>query len=176
MQRLVISGHPHIENSFINRTWIEQIREQYPEIEIHELCKHHAQGVFSIEEERERLKRADSIIFIYPIYWYAAPWLLQKWMEDVITYDFYHTELALQGKFFQVAVSLGGADTYYQLGGVNSYPLDIFLMQMQAFATKCWMHYHSHYAFFAAHSNDAQARMATDRDDFLSWVMMKQHG
>ncbi|NIZ46569.1 NAD(P)H-dependent oxidoreductase [Entomospira nematocerorum] len=171
MQTVVISGHPHIENSFINRTWIEQINEKYPHIEIHELCKHHTEGVFNINEERERLKKADSIVFIYPIYWYASPWLLQKWMEDVITYDFYYTDRALENKSFKVAVSLGGVEDYYRLGGLNSYPLDVFLMQMHAFASKCLMHYHPHYAFFASHANDAQERMATQVEEFLSWVV-----
>ena len=40
--------------------------------------------------EQQRLKNADIIVMQYPAYWYAAPALVKKWQEGILTFGFAH--------------------------------------------------------------------------------------
>lgn len=80
---LIINGHDTYESSpgHLNQTMVEVMREGLKdkfEIQISVL-----KDGYETEEERRKFLEADVIIYQMPVFWFAAPALLKKYMEDV---------------------------------------------------------------------------------------------
>ena len=84
---LIISGHTNLTNdSVANKTIIEELRKAHPEYQFNVLSEAYPNYVFDVEAEQEKLRRADVIVFQFPVFWYSMPSLLRKWIEDVVVY------------------------------------------------------------------------------------------
>lgn len=40
----------------------------------------HPDGNLDAEEERRLCERSDALVFVHPFHWYAAPWLMKRWI------------------------------------------------------------------------------------------------
>lgn len=87
---LIVSGHPDLNDSFANKTILEEVHKLLPEAEIACLDKLYPDFQIDVQKEQERLLRADIIVLQYPLFWYTAPSLLHRWIEK----DFYPRILA----------------------------------------------------------------------------------
>lgn len=75
---LIIITHPDIENSVINKLWLQEL-EKYPDkFHIHQLHKVYPDQNFDIAAEQKLVEEHDHIIFQFPYYWYYGPALLKK--------------------------------------------------------------------------------------------------
>lgn len=115
MKHLVIVTHPDIENSTINKTWINELNQYDNQLTIHQLYKEYPDYKIDIQKEQELLISHDQIIFQFPIHWFNTPFFLKKWMDEVLTYGwaFGPNGENLKGKKVRLAVSAGGnAEAY----------------------------------------------------------------
>ena len=78
---IVISGHPHLERSIMNKTILEELKkaaEGGASIAIDDIaekgCCH-----LDVAAEQALLKEADTIVFQFPVYWFNAPAMLKHW-------------------------------------------------------------------------------------------------
>ena len=55
---------------------VDNIYELYPD------------GKIDVKAEQEKLLKADTIIFQFPMFWFKSPYLLSKWTEDVFAHGF----------------------------------------------------------------------------------------
>ena len=86
MKTLIIVTHPHIEDSLINKRWIEEL-EKYPEqYTIHQLYKVYPDEHIDVRKEQQLMEQYDHIVFQFPLYWFSMPPLLKKWQDEVFTY------------------------------------------------------------------------------------------
>lgn len=76
---IVISGHPHLERSIMNKTILEELKkaaESGASIAIDDIaekgCCH-----LDVAAEQALLKEADTIVFQFPVYWFNAPAMLK---------------------------------------------------------------------------------------------------
>lgn len=118
MKKLVIVTHPDIENSLINRTWIDELRSYPGEFEIHLLYKKYPTLEIDIEAEQTLLSDFDEIIFQFPIHWYSTPFALKKYIDEVFEFGwaFGPGGDKLKGKRIGLAVSTGGNQASYENG------------------------------------------------------------
>ena len=100
---LVISGHPHLDQSLANQTILTELKNSGLDITIEDLSE--IGWDFDIEAERKAVVDADTLVFEFPLYWYSYPALLKKWVEEVLAHGFaYGTGgTALQGKDFFIS-------------------------------------------------------------------------
>lgn len=173
MHILVVAGHPDLTVSTVSKTWLDQVRSSLPHVEIHQLALAHDNFHFNIEFEQSLIKKADRIIFLYPMYWFDTPWLMQKWLEEVFDRDFYLQLQLGTSKEIQVGISTGSPAQFYTLGGSNLYPVDVFLAKIQAFAAKCFMHYRPHYIFSNTYEHNVEELLIKDKLQFLDWITRK---
>jgi NAD(P)H dehydrogenase (quinone) len=84
-------------------------------------------GYFSqdICAEQEKVRRADLIMFHFPVWWFSAPAILKGWFDRVfatgVTWNFghiYDTGL-LKGKKAMLVVTTGGGEDLYQNRGAH---------------------------------------------------------
>ncbi|MFW0756377.1 NAD(P)H-dependent oxidoreductase [Pseudomonas sp. H11T01] len=139
---LIVSGHPHLdEESFSNRIILERLTGLLPKADILRLDRAHNHYEFDIKQEQERLKKADVIVFQFPMFWYGLPALMKKYIDDVFEHGFAYgsTGTCLKDKTLLVSFTTGGAESDYQYDGEQRYPIEEFLPFLKNFAWYCGM-------------------------------------
>lgn len=133
MKTLVIVTHPNMEQSKVNKRFLEEMKRQ-EEVTVHELYKEYPDEKIDIEKEQELLLKHDRIILQFPFYWYSSPSLLKKWQDSVLTYGWAYGPKGnkLNGKELVLAVTTGGPENSYVAGGYNNYSLSELLKPFQA--------------------------------------------
>lgn len=136
---LIISGHPNINDSFANKIILEEVNSKLPNSEIRYLDKLYPDFKIDSETEQASLIKADVIVFQFPIFWYSMPSLLHRWVEDTFVHGFSHgsTGDKLKGKKLILSFTTGAPESMYQYGGLQSYPIEDFLLPIKQMAKLC---------------------------------------
>lgn len=87
---LIISGHTNLAASVANKTILETLNERLPEAEIVKLDELYPDFKIDVEAEQQKLLRADIIVLQFPLFWYSAPSILERWMEETFRHGFSH--------------------------------------------------------------------------------------
>lgn len=147
---LVISGHTDLDHSLANRTVIENLKEMGPDFTLHRLDQ--LGWEFDVAKEQELLKKADVIVFQFPIHWYSYPALMKNWVEKVFTHGFAYGSngTALKGKKFQISFTTGSPASTYTPEGPNKHNIEDFLYNFQQIAALCGMEYEEPVITFGA--------------------------
>ena len=133
---LIVSGHTNLNNSVANKKILEELSKKIPNAEIDYLSKLYPDYKINIEEEQQKLLKADIIVLQYPLFWYSMPSLLEKWMEEVFKHGFSHGTAGDKLKDKKVIVSLttGAPEEAYN-------NIDEFLNPIKASCKLCQMEY-----------------------------------
>jgi NAD(P)H dehydrogenase (quinone) len=97
-----------------------------------------------VRAEQQKLLWADTIIFQFPLWWYAMPAILKGWVDRVFTYHFAYGvgehsdtkygerfgEGTLAGRKALLSVTAGGPESHYAARGING-PIDDLLFPIQ---------------------------------------------
>ncbi len=123
---LVISAHPHMERSLMNKTILEELQKSSLDLAVHDI----AEGCCHVDvaAEQAALKEAETIVFQFPVYWFNAPALLKHWYEEVFTPGFAHGEGAegLKGKKLIISATIGAPEAAYSEAGLGHSVSDFF--------------------------------------------------
>lgn len=132
---LVLAAHRYPEKSRISRAAIDAF-SSLNDVTVHELTLEYPDFQIDVEREHELLRSHDSIVLLFPFWWYSTPSILKEWQDQVLTYGFaYGSEgKALQGKKLLVMTSTGGSAQAYTPEGYNHYATDALLLPLQAMA------------------------------------------
>ncbi|MEC0246346.1 NAD(P)H-dependent oxidoreductase [Paenibacillus chitinolyticus] len=146
MNVLVLIAHPQLNHSRVNRRWKQEL-ESVPDVTIHDLYAQYPDEHIDVKSEQSLLHSHDRIVFQFPFYWYSTPPLLKKWMEEVFTYGWAYGpgEKALQGKELILAISIGGPEHSYRVGGYNHYTISELTRPLQATANLTGMYFLPHF-------------------------------
>jgi NAD(P)H dehydrogenase (quinone) len=90
-----------------------------------------------IRAEQQKLRDADLVILLFPLWWFTVPAILKGWIDRVFTYNFaygaglgrYGSEGPLAGKRAMLATLTGGRGGHYTPRGVNG-PIDDLLFPL----------------------------------------------
>lgn len=148
---LVIAVHPAMNLSHITRRVWDQL-VLLPGIECYDLYELYPDFYINVAVEQEKLRSADLLVFLYPIYWYGAPSLLKEWQMRVLTRGFAYGKDAtalLNMDFWQVVSAGGGVDKYDD-GGSLGYSIVDLLQPYEAMARKCKMQWHPPKVLYSA--------------------------
>jgi NAD(P)H dehydrogenase (quinone) len=97
-----------------------------------------------VAAEQDKLRRADLVIFQFPMWWFSMPAIMKGWFERVYAYGFAygvgeHSEQrwgerygegAFRGKRAMLVVTTGGWAEHYSQRGING-PIDELLFPIQ---------------------------------------------
>ena len=73
MKTLVIVTHPTMDESLINKRWVEELNKFPEKYVVHELYKSYPDEILDIKKEQELVEAYDKIIFQFPFYWFSSP-------------------------------------------------------------------------------------------------------
>lgn len=153
MKVLVIVAHPNLEDSKVNRAWVDELQaQQNNSLTIHELYTVYPNGEIDVEKEQKLAEEHDRIVFQFPLYWYSTPPILKKWQDVVLTYGwaFGSKGYKLKGKELILAISIGGSEDFYQVGGNNHFTISELTRPLQATANLLEMTMLKQFTFFGA--------------------------
>ena len=167
---LVLLAHPSIKKSEINRP-LFSIAQSLDYVTYVDLYAEYPRFNIDIEKEQQRLLEHDVIIFLFPLYWYSAPALLQEWKELVLEYKFAYGLDAqqLKGKSLLCAVSVGAKEKDYCVDGKNHHSLDDFLSPFAGLANICRMRYLPPFSLFSIRSALTDGRLEKHKE---RWVRL----
>jgi NAD(P)H dehydrogenase (quinone) len=90
-------------------------------------AEHYTSGHYKVSPNnrkiQEKIKKADALVFIYPVWWYGPPAILKGFFDRVLTPRFafrYSGPVPkglLKGKRAAAIMSMGGPRLYYMLSG-----------------------------------------------------------
>ena len=116
---LVIQAHDDMNLSRVNKRFSKEI-EALDNVEIRDLKALYPDFRIDIEAEQEAIRKADKIVFQFPMFWFNAPSILKEWMDKVYAIGFAfdvskegYERRELNGKEFMLAVSMGGHEAAY---------------------------------------------------------------
>lgn len=134
----VIAAHPAPQKSLANRLVLERFSELLPKAEIVSLAASYPDWYFDVEKEQQRLVAAGTLIFEFPVWWYAAPWTLLKYISDVFSYGFvYGTAFALEKKKAILSLTCGGGERSYTRDGLYHCTIDEIMLPLYATLRYC---------------------------------------
>jgi len=116
---LVILAHDDMKISRVNKRFALEL-EDCDNVEIRDIKNLYPDYKINVEAEQEAIRKADKIVFQFPMFWFNAPSILKEWMDKVyslgfafdVTKDGYERR-ELNGKEFMLAVSMGGHEAAY---------------------------------------------------------------
>ncbi len=143
MKTLVLTAHPDLGKSRINRAWFDALSEA-ADVTTRDLAAIGRGDMrFDVEAEQALLLAHDRIVFQFPFYWYSAPPVMKAWMDQVLNYGFAYGPGGdqLKGREFLILVSTGGPEHSYHAGGYNNFTMAEFLKPFQQTANLAGMTY-----------------------------------
>lgn len=127
MKTLIIVIHPNIENSVINKRWIEELH-QYPEnFYVHQLHKVYPDEKIDVIAEQKLIEKFDTIVFQFPYYWFNCPPFFKKWLDEVLTYGWAYGSKSgykVSNKKIALSMSVGIDKNEYSHTGKYKYTLE----------------------------------------------------
>lgn len=138
----LLAAHPRWRESRVNRRLLAAART-VAQVEVNDLYSSYPDYHIDIDAEQARVGRADLLVLLHPIQWYAMPALQKLWFDEVLTYGWaYGTDAkALRGKDLWLVATTGGPEASYQPGGYNRFSFDAFLPPYVQTAALCGMRF-----------------------------------
>ena len=92
-----------------------------------------------VEAEKEALRKADAIVWQFPIYWYNSPASLRDWQDQVMSPIVYSADNFLKGKPVRVVFTAGAGEKEYCHEGLNRYTAEEMLRPFEMTANAAGM-------------------------------------
>ncbi|MCW5942134.1 MAG: NAD(P)H-dependent oxidoreductase [Fimbriimonadaceae bacterium] len=138
MSALVNVFHPMLSRSRVVASWARALQDAG--LSVRDLYGRYPDGVVDPDEERAWCEEADVLIFVHPLHWYSAPWLMKRWIDEVLGHGWaYGGPDRLEGKSWLSIVSVGAGSEEYGPAGTRRYRVDEFLRPFERTAAFCRM-------------------------------------
>ncbi|WP_321332374.1 NAD(P)H-dependent oxidoreductase [uncultured Bacteroides sp.] len=171
MKTIIILAHPNIEQSHINKSWIEALKASNPEIKIHDIYKTYPDWNIDAVAEQTLLEQYDRIILEYPIQWYNMTPLLKKWLDDVFLMGWcYGSGDKLKGKEIGLAVSTAGIEEAYTDSDNGFGTMEQLLKSVASTVKFVGGKYISHHIFHGAYQPDVNDRLPENIKQYISFI------
>jgi putative NADPH-quinone reductase len=110
MKTLIIITHPNIEESAVNRRWLEELTLYPDKYVIHQLYKAYPDEKIDVKAEQSLVEQYDKIVFQFPVFWFSCPSFLKKWIDEVLIHGWAFGSKSgykVAGKKIAMAMSAG---------------------------------------------------------------------
>ena len=125
MKTLVVVGHPHLDQSNINKAWVNALRDiENEDIKLHILSDVvRSDHSFDLKQEQDLIREYDRIVLQFPLYWYMVPGIMKEWMDTVWAETFAYGEggIHMEGKLLEIAASCGAPEEAFSEISLETY-------------------------------------------------------
>lgn len=127
---LIIVTHPDLDNSVVNKRWIDEPKKFPERYFVHDLYATYPNGKIDIESEQQLLDQFDKIVFQFPFFWFYCPPLLKQWLDEVLVDGWAFgskSDYKMSGKKIALAISTGSTKDGYHPTGRYKYTMEHLL-------------------------------------------------
>ena len=127
MKTLILVVHPHLNESLINKRWVEELQKHPDKYEVHQLYEAYPDGKIDVAAEQQLMERYERIVFQYPLYWFNCPPLFKTWLDEVLTYGWAYGSQSgykMGGKKVALAITAGIDEYEYAASGKYRYTIE----------------------------------------------------
>ena len=127
MKTLILVVHPHLNESLINKRWVEELQKHSDKYEVHQLYEAYPDGRIDVAAEQQLMERYERIVFQYPLYWFNCPPLFKTWLDEVLTYGWAYGSQSgykMGGKKVALAITAGIDEYEYAASGKYRYTIE----------------------------------------------------
>lgn len=138
---LVNVFHPDLEQSRGNSKLLKAL-EGLENVTIRDVYTVYPDFAIDVPAEQQLLREHDVIVFQHPFYWYSCPSLMKEWIDRVLEQGFAFPPGVgdeMNGKTWLTAMTSGGSEQAYRIGGFNAYTISELLRPFQRTAELCGM-------------------------------------
>ena len=173
MHTLIIVIHPKIQESKINKRWVQEL-QKYPDLyTIHHLYNSYPDEIIDILAEQRLLEKYEKIVFQFPLYWFSSPPLFKKWMDEVLTYGWAYgskSPYALAGKKIALAISVGIEEKEYTSQGKYKYSLSTICAPFELTFDYVKADYRPHFAYYGMEQNASDEHIEQSIPQYLQFL------
>lgn len=128
-------------HSVANRRILETIARLIPEARIDYLAERYPDFQIDAAREQADLAWADIVVLQFPLFWYSAPSILHRWLEETFTHGFSHGREGnkLKGKKLVLSLTTGAPLSAYSARSAMGVELDDLLKCFEATCRLCQM-------------------------------------
>jgi len=157
---LVLFAHPSLDRSEVNCELLRASNE-VEDVTVVDLYAEYPTFRIDVDREQQRLAAHDTVVFMFPLYWYSTPAILKEWQDLVLEYGYAygHEGNALHGKWFLCALTAGGRADAYREEGLNHYTIRELLRPLEQTAVLCGMRFLPPYTLFGARTAVEEGRV-----------------
>ncbi len=150
---LLTFAHPAYHKSKANRALLEAV-QTLDHVTVNDLYEAYPDFMIDVPREQELLVNHEVLVFQHPFYWYSTPAHLKEWFDLVLTHGFAYGQdgMALSGKIWQSAITVGGGAEAYVSSGVNSFSVPELLRPLQATAGLCRCVWQEPFVVYGCHT------------------------
>lgn len=143
---LIYYAHPGHRYSQVNAA-MAKIAASIDDITFVDLYASYPRHKINIDDEQERLRAHDVIMFQCPLFWYSTPSIIKEWQDLVLEHGFAYGAGGdkLAGKVFMFALTAAGPEDAYTDHGYQNFPLRTFLTPLEQTARLCDMRFPAPY-------------------------------
>lgn len=177
MKTLIIVAHPNLNDSVINKKWLEVLKQDPEQYTVHDLYEAYPDGHIDVEKEQALIEAHEHIVFQFPLYWFNATPLLKKWLDDVLTHGWaYGSESGykLKNRHIALAVSAGIKEADYAAEGRYRYTLEEVLRPFEITINYVHARYRSFFAFYGAEGAVKAEEVEQSAQDYLAFLAALQ--
>ena len=127
MKTLILVVHPHLNESLVNKRWVEELQKHPDKYEVHQLYEAYPDGKIDVAAEQQLMERYERIVFQYPLYWFNCPPLFKTWLDEVLTYGWAYGSQSgykMGGKKIARAITAGIDEHEYEASGKYRYTIE----------------------------------------------------
>ncbi|WP_322804863.1 NAD(P)H-dependent oxidoreductase [Vibrio alfacsensis] len=148
---LILFAHPSQHRSEVN-TPLFKAAQAIEGVTCVDLYAEYPNFSINIDQEQQRLRDHDVIIFQFPLYWYSTPAILKEWQDLVLEYGFAYGSdgTELHGKTLLCVLSAGGKEEAYKAEGYNHFTIRELLAPIEQMSALTGMHYIAPFALFGS--------------------------
>lgn len=173
MKTLVIIIHPTLENSVINKRWMEELNKYPDQYTLHDLYALYPDEKIDIEKEQQLIENHDTILFQFPFYWFNCPSLLKKWLDEVLLYGWAYGSTSgykVANKKIALAISAGINKEDYSTEGKYKYTLEQLTAPFEVTFNYIKADYKSLFAFYGAEHDATTEKIEKSTQDYISFL------
>lgn len=154
---LVVFADPSLHRSRISRRVADAVAS-LPGVRVQDLYQLYPDFYIDVRRERELLKAAPLVVFVFQLGWYAMPALMKEWFDSVVKPAWAQEQPGrLAGKRAFAAVACPGSAADYRAGGLHGRPLADYLAPLEQSARACGLDWLAPHVFYGADAADVDA-------------------
>jgi putative NADPH-quinone reductase len=173
MRTLIVVIHPDLNNSRINKRWIEELQKQPEKYVVHDLHRAYPDGIIDVEKEQQLIESFNKIVFQFPFYWFNCPPFFKKWLDDVLTHGWAYGSKSgykLQNKKISLAISAGIDEDEYMSAGKYKYTLQELTTPFEITFQYVKANYQPLFAYYGMEHNALPERIENSAKEYIFFL------